>query len=75
MRKVELSAGCGTNMSAALRKAVDKLRERGHLYENNGIEVRMPYLIILTDGMGDNIDQIAEEIRDRTNTKKMLPWF
>ena len=73
MRKVELSAG--TNMSAALRKAVDKLRERGHLYENNGIEVRMPYLIILTDGMGDNIDQIAEEIRDRTNSKKMLPWF
>ena len=75
MRKVELSAGGGTNMSAALRKAVDKLRERGHLYENNGIEVRMPYLIILTDGMGDNIDQIAEEIRDRTNSKKMLPWF
>lgn len=75
MRKVELSAGGGTNMSAALRKAVDKLRERGHLYENNGIELRMPYLIILTDGMGDNIDQIAEEIRDRTNSKKMLPWF
>ena len=75
MRKVELSAGGGTNMSAALRKAVDKLRERGHLYENNGIEVRMPYLINLTDGMGDNIDQIAEEIRDRTNSKKMLPWF
>ena len=75
MRKVELSAGGGTNMSAALRKAVDKLRERGHLYENNGIEVRMPYLIILTDGMGDNIDQIAEEIIDRTNSNKMLPWF
>ena len=75
MRKVELSAGGGTKMSGALRKAVDKLRERGHLYENNGIEVRMPYLIILTDGMGDNIDQIAEEIRDRTNSKKMLPWF
>ena len=35
----------------------------------------MPYLIILTDGMGDNIDQISEEIRDRTNSKKMLPWF
>ena len=75
MRKVELSAGGGTNMSAALRKAVDKLRERGHLYENNGIEVRMPYLIILTEGMGDHIDQIAEEIRDRTTSKKMLPWF
>ena len=75
MKKIELSAGGGTNMSAALRKAVDKLRERGHLYEDNGIEVRMPYLILLTDGMGDNIDLISEEIRDRTNSKKMLPWF
>ena len=62
-------------MSAALREAVDKLKERGHLYEENGIEVRMPYLIILTDGKGDNIDKIAEEIRERTNSKKMLPWF
>lgn len=70
MKNVELSAGGGTNMSAALRKAVDKLRERSHLYEDNGIEVRMPYLIILTDGQGDNIDQIAEEIRDRTNSKR-----
>ena len=45
MKKVELSAGGGTNMSAALRTAVDKLRERRRLYEDNGIEVRMPYLL------------------------------
>lgn len=75
MKKFELTASGGTNMSEGLRVAVDKLRERGHLYEDNGIEVRIPYLIILTDGMGDNIDQIAEEIRERTKAKKMLPWF
>lgn len=75
MRKFELLAEGGTNMSEALETAVDKLKERCHLYEDNGIEVRMPYLIILTDGKGDNIDRIAEEIRERTNAKKMRPWF
>lgn len=75
MGKVELTAGGGTNMSAALKLAVDKLSERCHLYEDNGIDVRMPYLIMLTDGMGDNIDQIAERIRRKTENKNMLPWF
>ena len=75
MRSVEFTAGGGTNMSGALRMAVDKLRERGHLYSDNGVEVRMPYLIMMTDGMGDNIDAISDEIRQRTYDKKMLPWF
>ena len=35
----------------------------------------MPYLIMMTDGMGDNIDAISDEIRQRTDDKKMLPWF
>lgn len=75
MKKVTLSAGGGTNMSAGLKMAVEKLKERGHLYEHMGITVRMPYLIILTDGMGDDIDVIAEEIRERARKKKMYTWF
>lgn len=74
-KTVELTAGGGTNLSEALSVSVDKLRERGHVYENNGIEVRMPYLIILTDGMGNDIDQISEVIRNRTRDNKMRPWF
>lgn len=75
MKSIELSAQGGTNMSAALRVAVDKLKERGHLYEKLGIEVRMPYLIILTDGKGNNINEIAEEIRERDHSNKMRTWF
>lgn len=74
-KTVELTAGGGTNLSEALSVSVDKLRERGHVYEDYGIEVRMPYLIILTDGMGDDIDQISEVIRNRTRDNKMRPWF
>ena len=75
MKNVKLSAGGGKNMSAALRIAVDEIKRRVHRYEDIGIEVRMPYLVIITDGKDDNIDEIAEEIRHRTDAKKLLPWF
>lgn len=71
---VEFTADGGTNLAEALEMAVDKLRERGHLYEDNGIEVKMPYLILITDGYGGNIDQMAEVIRSRTAEKKMQLW-
>ena len=35
----------------------------------------MPYLIMITDGMGDNIDKVAEELRHRTETRRVRPWF
>lgn len=50
MNQVNFVAGGGTNISAALEKGVEMLRERGHLYEDVGIEVKMPYLILITDG-------------------------
>lgn len=40
MEQVSLSAGGGTNIATALDLAVNKLRERGHLYEDVGFEVK-----------------------------------
>ena len=45
MKPVDFVADGGTNITAALEKGVQMLRERSHLYEDVGIEVKMPYLI------------------------------
>lgn len=74
MSKVNFVAGGGTNISAALEKGVDMLRERGHLYEDVGIEVRMPYLILITDGYGGDVTEIANKIKRRTAEHKMKLW-
>lgn len=76
MKPVELSAGGGTNLSGALTFARDKVREDTNLLGEIGVpEIKKPYVIILTDGYGNNIDQISEEYRERTKAGKMLPWF
>lgn len=74
MKPVDFSAGGGTNISAALEMGVNMLRERGHLYEDNGIEVKMPYLILITDGYGGDVTEIAKIIKDRTASRKMKLW-
>lgn len=74
MNQVNFVAGGGTNISAALEKGVEMLRERGHLYEDVGIEVKMPYLILITDGYGGDITEIAKVIKQRTADRKMKLW-
>ncbi|WP_434309862.1 vWA domain-containing protein [Hominifimenecus sp. rT4P-3] len=74
MQPVQFSAGGNTNLSAALDMAVKKVRERGHLYEENGIEVKMPYIILITDGYGGDVTAIAQEIKKRVADKKMQLW-
>lgn len=74
MSQVDFVAGGGTNTSAALEKGVEMLRERGHLYEDVGIEVKMPYLILITDGYGGDVTEIAKVIKQRTADRKMKLW-
>lgn len=74
MNQVNFDAGGGTNISAALEKGVEMLRERGHLYEDVGIEVKMPYLILITDGYGGDVTEIAKVIKQRTDERKMKLW-
>ena len=42
LQPVQLTAGGGTNIPAALELAIDKMRERCNLYAENGIEIKMP---------------------------------
>lgn len=74
MNPVEFVAGGGTNIASALEMGVDKLRDRGHLYEKNGTELKVPYMILITDGYAGDVTQIAEVIKKRTNDRKMKLW-
>ena len=74
MNQVNFEARGGTNLNEALIKGVEMLRERGHLYEDAGIEVRMPFMILITDGYGGNVTEAANLIKQRTLDHKMKLW-
>lgn len=71
---VALTADGGTNISAALEMGVEMLKKRGHLYEDVGIPVKMPYMILITDGYGGDVTEIAKVIHQRTADHKMRLW-
>lgn len=71
---VEFTAGGGTNISAALEKGISMLRERTALYEKVGTEVKMPYLVLITDGYGGDVENISKVIKKRTDEHKMKLW-
>lgn len=74
LQPVQFAASGGTNITAALELAIDKMRERCNLYDNNGIEIKMPYIILITDGYGGDVSEIAQIIKQRTADKKMQLW-
>ena len=75
MQPLELQAGGMTNLSAALEFSIAKLKERGHLYHKTGIDVKMPYLILITDGYGGDVTEVAKIIKQRTEERKMQLWI
>lgn len=74
LQPVQFAAGGGTNITAALEMAISKIRERCNLYSENGIEIKMPYIILITDGYGGDVTEIARIIKQRTADKKMQLW-
>ena len=72
--KISLTASGGTNLSDALELATSMLKERCHLYEDAGISVKMPYIVLITDGYGGDVTDVAEVIRQRTAEKKLKLW-
>ncbi|WP_304263457.1 VWA domain-containing protein [Kallipyga massiliensis] len=75
LESVDFRAGGGTNITAGLDLAIKKIRERCRLYSENGIEIKMPYIILITDGYGGDVSEIAELVKQRTADKKMQLWI
>lgn len=74
LQPVDFEAGGGTDLAGALEEGIRMLRERSRLYEDNGIAVRMPYMILITDGYGGDVSEISKVIHKRTEEHKMKLW-
>lgn len=73
METVNYTSGGCTNLKAGLTLALDKSLERSRYYEAMGMEIRMPFLITITDGYanGPEFKGICNEIRRREENQKI----
>ena len=74
MKNVNITAEGGTELQKGLMEAINVLRQRGHEYHECGIPVRIPFVVLVTDGYGGDVSEVAELIKQRTNDKKMMLW-
>ena len=75
MRSVEFTADGGTNLSLALEAAIDKMRQQTSKYEKDiGMDVKMPYIILITDAEGGDVTEVSKLIKKRTDNRKMKLW-
>lgn len=74
MEPVHFVADGGTNLNKALLEGVEMLRSRGHYYEDQDIELRLPMMVLISDGYGGDISEAAALIKQRTADKKMQLW-
>lgn len=71
MKPVNLSAGGGTNMAPAITKAIEMVNERSRFYRRSGTQPYKPWIIMISDGFGGNVDQIANTIHDMEEKEKL----
>lgn len=72
-----LSAGGGTDISAALLEAIEHVRARGHIFDNNAVGMKVPLIIFISDGEDKRVDRAAEILRQRTEEaggRKLQLW-
>lgn len=74
LEPVEMSADGGTDISKALDLSIDMTRERCNLYFDSGMEVKKPWIILITDGRDPHIDDVAERVKKRTEEGKLMLW-
>jgi len=74
MKPVNLSAGGGTNMEPAISLAIDMVKERLKFYQKTRTKPFKPWIIMVSDGFGGSVDNIASTIRDMEE-KQMLKFF
>ena len=75
MTEVHLEANGGTNLTAALEGSISKMRERTDLAAKQGVDIRVPWTIIISDGYGGDVTDIAKVMRERVAAKKVKLWF
>ncbi len=72
MKPVTLKAGGGTNMTPAIRQAVDMVTNRSRFYRLSGTEPYKPWIILISDGAPtDDITEVAKEIQSLEEDGKL----
>lgn len=65
MSTVRLSAGGRTNMADGINVAIDKLKERNHLYNRMGVPCFKPWIFMITDGYSTSEDYMMDMVANR----------
>lgn len=64
-----------TNMSIAIRKALDLISERQQIYKDNAIKSGIPWLVLFTDGQPtDDTSLIKQELKQMQLDKKLMVY-
>lgn len=71
MQAVNLTAGGGTNMEPAITMAIQMVNERSRFYRRSGTEPYKPWIIMISDGFGGNVDNIANTIHEMEEKQKL----
>jgi uncharacterized protein YegL len=68
-----LTAGGGTPMGAAVRRAMELLRDRKEIYKQNSLDYFRPWLFLITDGKPtDKWEPSAQQVKDEEGRKGVL---
>ena len=71
MNHISCTANGGTNLSDGLSLALDMLQDQAHMYEELYSETKIPWMIVITDGDGGDITDVAARISERVRAHKM----
>ena len=71
MAPVNITAEGGTDIAKAMNAGINMLRHKTREYDQAGIQPLVPYVILVTDGEDDGLDNIAKLIKKRENEGKM----
>lgn len=71
MKPINLTAGGGTNMAPAITKAIEMVRERSRFYRRSGTQPYKPWIIMISDGFGGNVDEISKTIQNLEEKEKL----
>lgn len=72
MEHINLQAGGGTNMSPAIRTAIDMVMEQVDLYAKVGTQPYKPWIVMVSDGAPqDDITEVAREIQNLEERGKL----
>jgi uncharacterized protein YegL len=71
MAPVDLTAGGYTNMAPAITLAIELVTNRSRFYKLSGAQPYKPWIIMVSDGNGGNVDEVANTIHELEKDKKL----